>query len=131
MSEERMAILRMLSEGKISVDEAGKLLEVIGEGKEVPGQERRDSRDCGEFFEEIGAEVRRAVRSVNHGDLGQTVRREVDKAVKTVHEMDLGSVVNEVVDQVKVAVSEAVDGPCDREVAAAAIAAIPGSQSFD
>tara|TARA_B100000676_G_scaffold74064_1_gene73794 strand:- start:604 stop:717 length:114 start_codon:yes stop_codon:yes gene_type:complete len=37
MSEERMAILRMLSEGKISVDEAGKLLEVIGEGKEVPG----------------------------------------------------------------------------------------------
>jgi DUF4097 and DUF4098 domain-containing protein YvlB len=47
------------------------------------------------------------------------VRREVDKAVKTVHEMDLGSVVNEVVDQVKVAVSEAVDGPSDREVAAA------------
>ena len=119
MSEERMAILRMLSEGKISVDEAGKLLEVIGEGKEVPGHERRDSRDFGEFFEEIGAEVRRAVRSVNHVDLGQTVRREVDKAVKTVHEMDLGSVVNEVVDQVKVAVSEAVDGPSDREVAAA------------
>ena len=47
------------------------------------------------------------------------MRREVDKAVKTVHEMDLGSVVNEVVDQVKVAVSEAVVGPCDREVAAA------------
>ena len=32
MSEERMAILRMLSEGKISVDEAGRLLEVVGDG---------------------------------------------------------------------------------------------------
>ena len=32
MSEERMAILRMLSEGKISVDEAGRLLEAVGDG---------------------------------------------------------------------------------------------------
>lgn len=118
MSEERMAILRMLSEGKISVDEAGKLLEAIGGSKQGPQEqreERRDPRDFGEFFEEIGAEVRRAVSSVHQSDIGHTVRQEVDKAVKTVHDMDLGSVVNDVIDQVKVAVSEAVDGVSKRE----------------
>ena len=122
MSEERMAILRMLSEGKISVDEAGKLLEVVGEGAQgeqdaqESREERRQPRDFGEFFDEIGEEVRRAVSSVHEGDIGNTVRKEVDKAVKTVQGLDLGNVANEVVDQVKVAVVEAVDGAADREI---------------
>lgn len=122
MSEERMAILRMLSEGKISVDEAGRLLEVVGDGPpasqgaQESRDERRQPRDFGEFFEDIGAEVRRAVSSVHEGEIGDTVRKEVDKAMKTVQGMDLGNVVNEVVDQVKVVVSEAVDGASNREV---------------
>lgn len=119
MSEERMAILRMLSEGKISVDEAGKLLEVVSETPQEapePRDERRQPRDFGEFFEDIGEEVRRAVSSAHEGDIGRTVRLEVDKAVQTVQGMDLGSMVNDVVDQVKVAVGEAVDGAAKREV---------------
>ena len=123
MSEERMTILRMLSEGKISVDEAEKLLQAVGEnveGKQKQRQKRRDERrqprDFGEFFEEIGEEVRRAVGSVQQSDIGNTVRHEVDKAVKTVQGMDLGNVINEVVDQVKVAVHEAVDGAAKREI---------------
>jgi DUF4097 and DUF4098 domain-containing protein YvlB len=122
MSEERMAILRMLSEGKISVDEASRLLEAVGDGP-LAGQgaqesrdERRQPRDFGEFFEDIGEEVRRAVSSVHEGDIGDTVRKEVDKAMRTVRGMDLGNVVNEVVDQVKVVVSEAVDGASNREI---------------
>ena len=122
MNEERMAILRMLSEGKISVDEAGRLLEVVGEGPpagegaQESRDERRQPRNFGEFFEDIGEEVRRAVSSVHEGDIGDTVRKEVDKAMKTVQGMDLGNVVNEVVDQVKGVVSEAVDGASNREV---------------
>jgi len=123
MSEERMAILRMLSEGKISVDEAGKLLDAVsdasqdaaGGAQEARGK-RRPSRDFGDFFEEIGDEVRRAVSSVHQGDVGHTVRQEVDKAVKTVQGLDLGTVVNEVVDQVKNVVGEAVEGTSYREV---------------
>lgn len=113
-SEERLAILKMLSEGKISVDEAEKLLKTVGEEtstrRERPRRERYQHRDLGDLMENIGEEVRQAVKSVQTSDIGRVVSQEVDKAVKSVQQMDIGSMVGEIVEQVKDAVVEAVDG---------------------
>ncbi|MFT5090067.1 MAG: hypothetical protein ACI906_001020 [Candidatus Latescibacterota bacterium] len=125
MSEERVAVLRMLSEGKISVEEAEKLLNALGEssdkdsggderghrGRQTHGRHRgrRDTADLGELVGEIGEEVRRAVGSVQTSEIGRVVRREIDKAVHSVQSMDVGRMVNEVVDQVKDAVNDAVE----------------------
>ena len=49
MSEERMAILRMLSEGKISVDEASRLLEAVGDGPLAGQGARREFRARGRY----------------------------------------------------------------------------------
>ena len=50
MSEERIVVLRMLSEGKISVEEAEKLLNALGEKpeKNESGDERGHQREPGE-----------------------------------------------------------------------------------
>lgn len=127
MSEERVAVLRMLSESKISVEEAEKLLNALGDtGEEensLQGRERqrqrkhrergqrgrRDSPDLGEIFDEISKEVRRAVGSVQASEIGQVVRTEVNKAVQSVQSMDVGRTVNEIVEQVKDAVADAVE----------------------
>ncbi len=128
MSEERVAVLRMLSEGKISVEEAEKLLNALGdtqgEEESLQGRERHrqhrkqrsrghrgrsEAPDLGELFEEIGKEVRRAVGSVQASEIGQVVRKEVDKAVQHVQSMDVGRTVNEVVEQVRDAVADAVE----------------------
>lgn len=125
MSEERIVVLRMLSEGKISVEEAEKLLNALGESatKEERGDEggarhrqgsgsrhrRKEAVDLGELVGEIGDEVRRAVGSVQTSEIGQVVRREIDKAMHSVQSMDVGRMVNEVVDQVKDAVNDAVE----------------------
>jgi len=125
MSEERIAVLRMLSEDKISVEEAEKLLSALGEssdknsGSDERGQKRRhrhdrhrgrrDTADLGELVGEIGEEVRRAVGSVQTSEIGQVVRKEIDKAMQSVQSMDVGRMVNEVVDQVKDAVNDAVE----------------------
>ncbi len=125
MSEERIAVLRMLSEGKISVEEAEKLLNALGENPQRDAREderdhqrshrhgrqrtRREAVDLGDLVGEIGAEVRRAVGSVQTSEIGQVVRREIDKAVQSVQSMDVGRMVNEVVDQVKDAVNDAVE----------------------
>ena len=69
MSEERVTILRMLSEGKITVEETEKLLaalgQSVGEDRAYGGAGRRgrmrDGGPIGELIGEIGHEVRRAV----------------------------------------------------------------------
>ena len=133
MSEERIVVLRMLSEGKISVEEAEKLLNALGEKpeKNESGDERghrhrprrhgarREAADFGELVGEIGEEVRRAVGSVQTSEIGQVVRREIDKAMQSVQSMDVGRMVNEVVDQVKDAVNDVVEqSGSSREVVA-------------
>ena len=69
MSEERVTILRMLSEGKITVEETEKLLaalgQSVGEDRAYGGAGRRgrmrNGGPIGELIGEIGHEVRRAV----------------------------------------------------------------------
>lgn len=53
MNEEKMMILKMLQEGKISADEAAKLLESVEAGdrkKEAPGESGETSKGQGKFF---------------------------------------------------------------------------------
>jgi DUF4097 and DUF4098 domain-containing protein YvlB len=107
----------MLSEGKITVEEAEKLLQAVG-GTSAEGErgERRKPKDLGDLFEEIGQEVRRAVGSVQASQVGQVVRQEVDRAFEKVQRMEVGSMVNEVMAQVKDAVAEALEHSGRKEV---------------
>jgi len=61
MQEERMQILKMIEDGKITADEGTKLLEVLKGGAAAsPSFEEKFNKftkDCGEFFKEIGDKV--------------------------------------------------------------------------
>jgi DUF4097 and DUF4098 domain-containing protein YvlB len=121
-TEERMAILKMLSEDKISVDEAEKLLKAVGEESSAgTGEKRRERRDrsrrehpknreLGDLMEEIGEEVRKAVKSVQASEIGRVVSQEVNRAVGSLQRMDVGGMVGDIVEGVKDAVSETVEG---------------------
>ncbi|MEW6754462.1 MAG: DUF4097 family beta strand repeat-containing protein [Candidatus Latescibacterota bacterium] len=114
-NEERLTILKLLSEGKITVEEAERLLKAVGgqPGEETRGFGRRERwrpRDAGEVIEEIRDEVRRAVRSVQGSEIGRTVSQEVGRAVGSLQRMEVGRMVGEIVDQVREAVGEAVEG---------------------
>lgn len=122
-SEERMAILNMLEEGKISAEEAERLLQALGspseerDGGASPERERlrrergrrgRARDDLGDLVDEIGDEVRGAVRSVQASEIGRAVSQEVGKAVDSLQRMDMGGLVGDIVEQVREAVSDAV-----------------------
>ena len=133
-SDERMAILKMLSEGKVSVDEAEKLLKALGDDspsgepsrrhtgrdRRHTGRDRRPERpqanELGDLMDEIGTEVRKAVKSVQASEIGKVVSQEVNKAVGSLQRMDVGRMVGEIVEQVRDAVSEVVEGSSDRNV---------------
>ncbi|MEE2627320.1 MAG: DUF4097 family beta strand repeat-containing protein [Candidatus Latescibacterota bacterium] len=117
MSEERVTILRMLSEGKITVEETEKLLVALGqsveENRAYGGAGRRgrmrNGGPIGELIGEIGHEVRRAVGTVQTSEVGHTVRREIDEAMHRVQRMDVGRMVDKVVDQVRDVIDEVVE----------------------
>lgn len=117
MSEEKTTVLRMLSEGKISVEEAEALLKALGDDGMPPGEGGHAARrgrsgragDLGEILGEIGQEVRRAVSAVQGGEIGHAVRREIDEAVHRVQRMDMGRMVDQVVDQVRDVIDEVVE----------------------
>lgn len=110
-SEERLAILKMLSEGRISVDEAEKLLRAIsGESAAGPERHRR-----GEWAEEIGAEVRRAVRSVQASEIGRMIGEEVKRAIGSVRRKEVGHWVGEIAAQVKEVVAGMAAGAGHRQ----------------
>ena len=123
-TEERMAILKMLSEDKISVDEAEKLLKAVGEEEPSArtGEKRRHyprdrhrregtkNRELGDLMEEIGEEVRKAVKSVQASEIGRVVSQEVNRAVGSLQRMDVGGMVGDIVEGVKDVVSETVEG---------------------
>ena len=99
-SEERLEILRMLSEGKINAEEADMLLRAIGDTSEA--REQHDTKDQKSkeviaLFQEIGQEIRqevgRAIGSVQRSDVGKTI----------------SEVVGDVVGQVRASVSDAFD----------------------
>ena len=94
MSEERLHILKMLDEGKISADEAERLLKAVDDGA---GQGKGGARD---LFEQISGQVNQVLDSVRTSSVGQAV----DEAQKT----GAGEWVGEMVDGIAGAVAEAV-----------------------
>ena len=107
MNEERLAILKMLAEGKISAEEAEMLLAALDEADapgeqpetaaEKPQQEKDFVQDMTDMFQEVGREI----------------EVEVGNAIKSVKRSDIGKIVDEVVDQVRSSVSGAVDSVSD------------------
>ena len=107
MSQDRLAILKMLAEGKISAEEAEMLLRALDESTrpdektytedEKPKQGKEFLHEVTEIFQEVGREI----------------EDEVGRAVESVQRSDVKKVVNEVVDQVKSSVSDAIDAVSD------------------
>ncbi|MFA6108308.1 MAG: DUF4097 family beta strand repeat-containing protein [Candidatus Latescibacterota bacterium] len=108
---ERLEILSLLSEGKITVEEADRRLRAVGD---EAGGERSRGRGAAALAEEVGAEVRRAIRSVQASEIARTVSAEVGRAAGTVQRLDLGRLVSEIVAQVKAAIAEAAGGASDQ-----------------
>jgi DUF4097 and DUF4098 domain-containing protein YvlB len=107
MRQDRLEVLKMLAEGKISAEEAEMLLRALDEADapeeetdteaEKPKQEKDFVQEMTEMFQDVGREI----------------EVEVSNAIKSVKLPDVKKVVDEVVDQVKSSVSEAVDSVSD------------------
>ena len=107
MNQDRLEVLKMLAEGKISAEEAEMLLRALDEADvpeeetdtedEKPKQEKDFVQEMTEMFQEVGREI----------------EVEVSHAIKSVKLPDVKKVVDEVVDQVKSSVSETVDSVSD------------------
>ncbi len=107
MNQERLAILKMLSEGKISAEEAEMLLRALDEAT-APDEEtnpedgnpkgRKDLLQVAtEIFQEVGREI----------------ESDVNKAIKSVQGADVKKIANVVVGQVRSSVSDAIDSVSD------------------
>ena len=86
MSQEQLEILRMLSEGKISLEEAEMLLRAVGntsDASERPGM-KDTKREMGAIFQEIGREIGKAVGSVQKTDVGKIVSKVVEEVKESV-----------------------------------------------
>ena len=107
MRQDRLEVLKMLAEGKISVEEAEMLLRALDDDaapdKETDTEDEK-SKQGKEFFQEV-TEI--------FQDVGRDIEREVNKAVESVQRSDVKKVVNEVVNQVKSSVSDAVGAVSD------------------
>ena len=107
MRQDRLEVLKMLAEGKISAEEAEMLLRALDEADapeeetdtedEKPKQEKDFVQEMTEMFQDVGREI----------------EVEVSNAIKSVKLPDVKKVVDEVVDQVKSSVSETVDSVSD------------------
>lgn len=97
MSEEKIAILRMLEEGKITAEEAERLLRAVGE--EAGREDQKEKKD---FFGTVGEGIGRAFKTVQDID----VDRIVNEAVDSVQRSPAGRFVSEVVDEVTEAVGD-------------------------
>ena len=107
MRQDRLEVLKMLAEGKISAEEAEMLLRALDEntatdeqvdaGDEKPKQKKDFVQEMTGIFQEVGRDI----------------EGEVSKAIKSVKRSDIGKIVDEVVDQVTSSVSEVVDSVSD------------------
>ena len=107
MKQDRLEVLKMLAEGKITAEEAEMLLRALDETEapdektsiedEWPKQEKDFLHEMTEAFQEVGREI----------------EVEVGNAIKSVQLPNMKKVVNEVVDQVKSSVSDAIDSGSD------------------
>ena len=107
MNEERLAILKMLADGKISAEEAELLLRAFDDTAapdeqtdteaEKPKQGKELLQEVTEIFQEVGREI----------------EVEVGKAIESVQRSDAKKIVHEVVDQVRSSVSDTIDSVSD------------------
>ena len=114
MRQDRLEMLKMLAEGKITAEEAEMLLRALDEAAapnkkadiedEQPKQEKDFVQEMTEMFQEVGREI----------------EVEVSNAINSVQLPNVKKVVDDVVDQVKSSVAGAVDGAVDGAVAGAA-----------
>ena len=129
MRQDRLEVLKMLAEGKISAEEAEMLLHALDEPdapEEQPDTEnesrirvhlrkssRRDEQpDTEDEKPKEGKEILQEVTEIFQ-EVGREIEGEVNKAIKSVQLPDVKKVVDGVVDQVKSSVSEAVDSVSD------------------
>ena len=103
MSEERMAILKMLEEGKITAAEAEALLNALAAGD---GSEKGGSKD---FFEALGEGVSQGLKAVRQLDVEKVfsaAREAASETVESVQRSESRRRISEVVDEVSGIVSD-------------------------
>lgn len=103
MRQDRLEVLKMLAEGKISAEEAEMLLRALDEAAppdEGTDTEAEKSKQGKDFVQEV--------TEIFH-DVGREIESEVSNAIKSVQRSDVKKVVNGVVDQVRSSVSDAID----------------------
>ena len=108
MSQERLAILNMLAEGKISAEEAEMLLRALDEPAAAPDEET----DIEDEKPKEGKELLQDMTEIFQ-EVGREIEVEVGRAVESVQRSDIKKIVHDVVDQVKSSVSEVVDSVSD------------------
>ena len=85
MATERMRVLELIREGKVSVDEGVRLLEALGDERESAQAPPAPGRPFGEdFVQEIKANVGRVLSEDTVEDLNKTVSKVVSTLTKTV-----------------------------------------------
>ena len=107
MRQDRLEVLKMLAEEKISAEEAEMLLRALDE-PDAP-DEQTDTKD---EKPKQGKELLQEVADIFQ-EVGREIEGEVTKAVQSVQRSDVKKIVHEVVDQVKSSVSEVIDSVSD------------------
>ena len=108
MNQERLAILNMLAEGKISAEEAEMLLRALDEPAAAPDEQT----DIEDEKPKEGKELLQDMTEIFQ-EVGREIEVEVGRAVESVQRSDIKKIVHDVVDQVKSSVSEVVDSVSD------------------
>lgn len=98
MRQDRLEVLKMLAEGKISAEEAEMLLRALDETAAPDEKQEKD------FVQEV-TEI--------FQDIGRDIEIEVGKVAKAVERPDVKKIVNDVVDEVKSSVSDVIDTVSD------------------
>ncbi len=107
MRRDRLEVLKMLAEGKISAEEAEMLLRALDEPDapgEQPDTEDEKPKQGKDFLQEV-TEI--------FQEVGREIEVEINRAVESVQGADVKTIVNDVVDQVKSSVAGAVDSVSD------------------
>jgi DUF4097 and DUF4098 domain-containing protein YvlB len=111
MSAERMTILKMLEEGKITAAEAERLLNALGEQQKSDEEEK-------DIFDALGEGLDRAFKAVQNMDLGKIVDStvaSVGEKVEAVQRSDVGDMVSEFIDEVTESIGD-ITGESKREL---------------
>ena len=93
MSDEKMAILRMLEEGKISAAEAAKLLAAVGHERDEGAQSESSSAAGGNEESGSGEEGGEKSSTSTEGDLFENLGNNLGRVFKAVQSMDVDRVV--------------------------------------